>query len=330
MRQFQFVGACGILLLQGSLLLEAEARVPATALAFTADGNALLVGGRRAVRLCSVPDGTLERSFACAFPKIGAFVFSPDARTLAVSGGTPGVSGGVEFFEWPTGNAAGCLTNHTDQATAVAFNPSATLLASAGADGLVQLFNWPQKTPAYRLDGHSGPVLAVAFSPDSALLVTASADRSIKVWEAASGKLRRSFSQHTDIVHCLAYRPRTSGGGEPVPFDCASGSQDGTVRIWQPAIGRMVRIVRGHEGPVFALAYSADGARLYSAGKEGVVRVIDAGSDQILHSWRAHEDWIYGLAVGCDDRVLATGDWTGTVKLWDVRAPVARLLKVIR
>ena len=320
----------GLLLLAKSFLIGAELRVPAAALAFTPDGTQFLAGGHSEVRVYSVEGGKLERRFACEFPKISAFAFSPDAATLAVAGGTPGVIGGEQFFEWPTGVFRGTLTNHIDQATAVAFNSNATLLASAGVDRLVHVFNWPQKTPAYRLDGHSGPVLAVAFSPDNELLVTASADRSIKVWDPATGKLRRSFSHHTDIVHCLAFRPRTSAEGETVPFYCASGSQDKTVRVWQPAIGRMVRIVRGHDGPIFALTYSRDGRRLYSAGKEGIVRVIDADSDEIVHSWAAHDDWIYGLALDPGGRVLATGDWTGAIKLWDVGENAAKLRQEIR
>jgi WD40 repeat protein len=320
----------GLLLLTKSLLFGVEPRVPAAALAFSPDGNKLLVGGHREVRTYAVERGEQESAFVCEFPKISALAFSPDAGTLAVSGGTPGVVGGVIFLGWPNGKVVGHLTNHTDQATAVAFNPAATRLASASADRMVQVVNWPQKTPAYRLDGHSGPVLAVAFSPDNELLLTASADRSIKVWDAATGQLRRSFSHHTDIVHCLAFRPEKIIGDGPSRFLCASGSQDKTVRVWQPAVGRMVRIVRGHDGPVFAVAYSADGARLYSAGKEGIVRVIDADSDQILFSWTAHDDWIYGLAISPDGQVLATGDWKGMVKLWDLRETVAKLRHEIR
>lgn len=320
----------GVFLFAGSLLRGSEARVPAAALAFSPDGTQLLVGAHREIRVHSTETGKLDRRIACEFPKISAFAFSPDKGTLAVSGGTPGVGGGVIFLEWPKGGVAGRLTNHTDQATAVAFNPAATLVASAGADGVVQVYNWPQKTPAYRLEGHSGPVLGAAFSPDNELLVTASADRSVKVWDAATGKLRRSFSQHTDIVHCLAFRPRTVVAGEPVPVYCATGSQDKTVRVWQPGIGRMVRIIRGHDGPIFAVAYGADGSRLYSAGKEGIVRVIDADSDQVLRSWPAHDDWIYGLAVSPDGRLLATGDWKGTVKVWGVDDSGAKLLRELQ
>ncbi len=322
--------ATGFLLLTQLLLCGSEPRVPAAALAFSPDGNTLLVGGYREIRTYTIAQGKREEALVCDFPKISGAAFGPDGGQLAASGGMPGEAGGVVFLEWPNGKVVGHLTHHTDQATSAAFNPAGTLLASAGADHIVEVIRWPQATSAYRLEGHSGAVLAVAFSPDNTLSLTASADRSIKVWDATTGQLRRSFSQHTDIVHCLAFHPETTGGGDPTRFLCASGSQDKTVRVWQPAIGRMVRIVRGHDGPVFAVTYSADGARMYSAGKEGIVRVIAADSDQILHSWTAHDDWIYGLALSPNGQVLATGDWQGIVKLWDVREAIAKLRQEIR
>jgi len=155
--------------------------------------------------------------------------------------------------------------------------------------------------PVARLEGHAGPVLSVLFSRDSATVVTGSTDRSIKVWDAAGGKLRRTLTNHTGAVYCLAGRPLPQGGADAAPFACASGGDDRTLRIWQPEIGRMVRIVRGHEGPIFGLAYATDGTALFSAGAEGIVRMIDANSDTVLQQWRAAE--------GLDLRSFSQSRW---------------------
>jgi WD40 repeat protein len=290
---------------------------PVTALAFSPDGANVLVGGFRTVRIHSINGSLRATNWACPFPKLSALTFSPDGRTLGVSGGTSGVDGGILLVDWPQGTRLACFTNHADLATAVAFHPEGRWLVSAGADGLVQLTPFPNREPAIQLKGHSGPVLAAAFSPDGQLVVTAGTDRSIKVWDVSTGKLRRSFNQHTDTVHCLAFRPGSSST-EPGLALCVSGSQDRTVRVWQPGIGRLVRIVRAHEGPVLAVAWNPVQARFYSAGTEGMVRSIDAGSDQILGQWQAHGDWIYSLAVSADGALLATGSWAGAVKVWRV------------
>src|SRR5690606_33332140 len=99
------------------------------------------------------------------------------------------------------------------------------------------------------LRGHAGPVLGVDYSPDGKLLVSAGADRSLKVWKAATGELLRSFTNHTEGVHSVAFRPPAGAAGNPHAY-CVSASDDRTVRVWQPEIGRMVRIVRGHGGAV--------------------------------------------------------------------------------
>jgi WD40 repeat protein len=306
----------------------ATPRVPVAALAFSPDGSRLLVGRHLAVQVFDVAALKSATSLACAFPKISSFAFANSGQFLLVAGGTPGAGGGAQLFEWPSGRFVQSLTNRVDMATAVVVSPAGNVVALAGADHRVELLKLDatggKLSLVDTLTDHSRPVLAAAFSPDGQRLVTASVDRSIKVWDAASGKLQRSFSHHTDVVHCLSFRPRTVVDGQAVPLYCATGSDDKTVRVWQPEIGRMVRIVRGHEGPVFAVAYSRDGSLLYSAGKEGVIRVIDGDSDEILHHWTAHEDWIYSLALSPDGGTLASGDWTGRVSLWNVNGSQAK------
>ena len=302
-------------------------RVPVTAVAFSPNGTNLLAGGSHKIRIHQI-NGT-STDWPCPFPKITGLAFSPDGQTLAISGGSPGVEGGALLFSWPQGAMLDCITNHGDVATAVTFHPQAGLLATAGADGVVQVLRWPQLKAVHTLKGHSGPVLAAAFSPDRQHLVTAGADRSIKIWDVAAGTLRRSLNQHTDTVHCLAFRPSAPSPDATAAF-CASGSQDKTVRVWQPAIGRLVRIIRGQEGPVLAVAWSPKQPRLYSAGTEGIVGIIDADSDQLLYQWQAHQDWIYSLAVSADGTRLATADWAGVVKIWDARGGTPTLIQELR
>jgi WD40 repeat protein len=158
-------------------------------------------------------------------------------------------------------------------------------------------------------------------------VATASADRSIKVWSTEDGHLLRTFSQHTESVNALAFRPRPGVDFQTSPAFCASASDDRTVRIWQPEIGRMVRIIRQHEGPVFALAFVRDGEVLYSGGKEGIVRELDSDSDAVRTQWNAHRDWIYALAVSPNGKTLASGDWSGTVRLWDLPISVPTALE---
>jgi WD40 repeat protein len=47
----------------------------------------------------------------------------------------------------------------------------------------------------------------------------------VKVWDAATGKLLATLTNHTGAVRCAAF----SRGGDMI----ASGSADKTVRVWE-------------------------------------------------------------------------------------------------
>ena len=297
---------------------------PITALTFSPDGSALLSARYDEVTVRLLNGSATVRVLTCRLARVHDLAFSPDGRTLAVAGGETGVSGGVCLLDWPTGRIRSTWEPHDDVITAVAFHPDGSRLATASADGTAEIRRLvspsgrePAESPDVVLSDHAGAVLGVAFGPRGRLLATVSADRALKAWDSTTGRLLRSFSNHTGIIHCVAFAPLLRGEATASIGTCATGSDDKTVRVWQPATGRMVRIVRGSERAVLALVYAVDGQTLYAAGADGIIRAIDVESDRFLRTWPAHEDWIYSLAISPDGKRLASGDARGTVKLWD-------------
>lgn len=306
----------------GLILVPCLSAAPVVALAFSPDGSTLISNGDRSLDLRSPKDAALQHHIACDLPKITSLAFAPHGKLLAAGGGDPGVNGEVLLYAWPEGKLLQRFGDHKDLVTGLDFDSGGTRLGVASSDGQASLWSCDAETgprPLLTLTAHAGPLLAIAFSSSGEILVTAGADRSLKVWDAQDGALRRSFDHHTQAIHTLAFQPAPDAD-DPGPLVCATAGDDRTVRLWQPETGRMLRIVRRHEGPVFALAWAAGGASLFSAGQEGVIRRIDGASDLIQAQWQAHDDWIYALALSPDGTTLASGDWSGRVRLHDIRA----------
>lgn len=286
---------------QGSV---AKPRPPVTAVAVAPDGKGYLVGSQAGVYWHADAEEPIR--LAVQLEHVHAFAFSPDGKSLAVAGGTPGDHGAIELWSWPDRTRLVKLSGHEDTVYDVVWGKDAKLLISAGADRTVRVWDATAKRGTATLKGHSGSVLSLSVSPSGTLLCSGSTDQTIRVWELPSGKLLRSLNNHLGPVHGLAFQP----GNETGPLTLASAAGDGTVRIWHPATGRMVRILR-HPTAVYAVAWCSRGETLWSGGKDGHVRQLDPTDGTLLHAERVSAGWVISLAACPRTDCVLYGDTTG-------------------
>ena len=186
-------------------------------------------------------------------PKWPLPAFSPDSRLLAISDG--GGGGWTLVWDFQQGKRR-TLPGVGDYLPL--FSPDGKVLAT-GCGNDVQLWNVPELKPLATLRGHTWSINGLGFSPDGRLLASMGRDSEIRLWEVATGHLRRLFTVN----------PQGNGlRGAAFNADgrtLATGGNSGP-GLWNVASGRVVlplaRKHRAYRAPIF----SPDGNTLVLGG----------------------------------------------------------------
>lgn len=161
------------------------------------------------------------------------------------------------------------------------------------------------------LNGHTNIITSASFSPDGTRIVTASWDNTIRIWDAATGKIiGRPLEGHNDIV--------SSANFSPDGTHIVSASWDATIRIWDALTGRQIgQPLVEHAGEVRYAAFSSDGKRIVSASEDKTIRVWDAVTGkQIGPSLVGHDDVVNMVVFSPDGEHIASASNDSTVILW--------------
>ena len=127
---------------------------------------------------------------------------------------------------------------------------------------------------------HAITVTSVAFSPDGARVLSGSQDWTLKLWDAASGQLIRTFDAHSSRVASVAFSPDGTR--------LLSGSWDKTLKLWDTASGQLIRTFEGHSDQVNSVAFSPDGTRLLSGSRDKTLKLWDTASGQLIRTFEGH------------------------------------------
>ena len=295
-----FVGLC---LLATAVVAANDVLPPVTALAFTPDGEAVVVGSQAGLEVRSWPELSHVRTLPTELYHVHDLAFSPDGKNLAVVGGAPADSGTIELFGWPAGELLRRDSPHSDLIYSVDWRADSKTLATASADRSVRICEVASGATIHVLEGHSRGVLSVVYLPGEFGLATAGIDESVRLWDIGNAKVLRTLPNHTRAVHDLAVRP---GGGDAPPMLASIGA-DRTVRLWQPTLGRLMRFVRVKSIP-FAVGWTDDGSMLVTACKDGSVCLIDSETVEVLKDIPALDGVAYSLAMARDGSVLVGGE----------------------
>lgn len=208
---------------------------------FSPDGKTIASCGEDAtIKLWNVETGQIARTLKGHTLTVWDVKFSPDGNYIA-SGSFDKT---VRIWNVGDGHLLHILTNHTEAVVALAFSPDGRKLVSTSDDKTMKLWNTSNWSLLYSLTTPEHNQ-AAAFSPDNKLLLTGGRDKttlgellqnifgdseynkgvSMRLWNAQTGQLLQTFSNHSNDVNDVAFSP----DGKSI----ASASSDRSIVLWQ-------------------------------------------------------------------------------------------------
>lgn len=161
--------------------------------------------------------------------------------------------------------------------------------------------------------GHTSYISSVAFSSSGKKVITASDDKTVKIWDAASGKLLRSIDKHSSPVICAGFSIDEK--------KIITASFD-TVKIWDAASGDLLCSFNEYtprQSGISAIHFSSDNK--YFAilpAYDTTIRVRDIRNGKLFQTLRGHTTQIQSADFSPDGKMMASTSWGNSVKVWNI------------
>jgi len=290
---------------------------------FCPDGRRLLSGdGKGRITIWDVASGGEICSFGSFNSGTDSAAFSPDGRRVLTT------DGGKTAKLWDAETGTQLLDLGPEDAMftmPAAFSPDGRRIAAGSPWRRVYIFDCGEREddlpvsrqvedtaappePLRTLSAHADGVHAVAYSRDGAWIASGGKDGTVKVWDAATGRLVRALVSVGEVT-CIAFRP----DGKQM----ASGHGAGMVLLWDAQTGRTLRTLREGDSPIHSVGFSSDGRQLISGSEDGMVRtwVADTGRLRRELGGKALSGCV--SAISEDGRWIALGGRDRMVRVWD-------------
>jgi WD40 repeat protein len=270
------------------------------ALSFDGQTAAVAESGSKDVELWDLKTAKQLRVLKGHTENVRQPVFSPDGKLVAAGGNDQTIC------LWDAATGQQIRQFDVKLACDPVFAPNGKILATNGVPFMggeaVRLWDAETGKELRALKGSEESGSDLAFSPDGKILATAGRVGMIQLWDPATGKLIRQWT-NDPITLAIAFSP----DGKVL-----ASAEQSAIRRWDAATGKELGITAGHRGRVDWLRFSADGKTLSSSSRNKALCQWDLQTfrDQLVEIGGATAvgkgEWIDRLwEVSPDSKILA-------------------------
>lgn len=227
--------------------------------------------------------------------------------------------------------------------------------------GLLTIGHLFAQIPQLKINsGHTDYVNSVCFSPDDKYVASGSEDNTIKLWDFATGKELKTFTD-TDNIYSVSFSTdgkyiisgshagaklwniqngnatKLSEMGTQIAelssdgkYAIVTASYEGKIVLIPTSPGGKKKFFVGHTGYLWCAKFSPDGKYFASGSDDKTIKLWNISTGLAVKTLKGHTAGIRSLAFSPDGKYIASGSQTGdnTVKIWDIAS--GKVLKTLR
>jgi WD40 repeat protein/tRNA A-37 threonylcarbamoyl transferase component Bud32 len=224
--------------------------------------------------------------------------------------------GYLEHWDVGTGKGWGG-SNFSARAVALVASEDGQILAVIDTTGRIVLYDLAGGRSLPTLPATlTGAARCAAFAPGGKLLASGGADNTVRLYDTATGHLRKIFRGHAGPIEALSFSP----DGRSL----ASASEDGAVKLWDLQQRQDNRPLLPRLLPRGPFAYSGDGKALAFVPVSGPIPLLDTATGEVRLLPGEPAEVIHALALSRAGRLLATAGDGPAILLRDTAGGAVR------
>ena len=250
-------------------------------------------------------------------PLVTAFAFSPDGKTIAISGYRE-----ILLASAADGKLLARLQGRSMRLHSLSFTPDGKTLAAVGGDpaqsGEVQIWDVESRQLRHSVTASTDTLFGGSISPDGKVLACGGADKSIRLYDLATGKEIRKMDHHEDWVFQTAF------GADSKRL--VTVGRDRAAKLIEVETGRFIENVNLLRESLAAVArhpkrdwVAVGGAEripyLYRMDRPRAMRIADDST--LIQKFERQDGPITALAISPDGARLAVGAEAGDVRIYE-------------